>query len=356
MMSFLLGAALVVAPFFIKTGAWTTTVQSQEFFLALSSVFFVVVFGIKSAHRNILLMSALLILFAFTTHNPFGVFQYYQLFMSFAGVAFIAFVYSHRFHIDHYNIKLCLGAVCLIECAWMTSQSFGYNPHSEIAALLDAPYKIVQLKTHEMPGSLGNVNHSAMLVAATMFFLPIKLWIIPGIILAICGSAFPVICAGMGVVAYISYRFKNYLALKIGFTGLLSLAVATILGAFSGTYFSDSNRVKAWTALYEKIGLQLWGKGLGWVPEIFSKTLIGGEKFYQLHNEWLELYAIGGLLSVAVGVYLIAPIFKNKGNPSVNACLIALTVNSLGNFTFHIAPLFMVFAYCYAVQLDEKIR
>ncbi len=354
MINYFIGVALAVAPFFVKTGAWTTTAQSQEFFLGMVSIFGVLAFGIKKAHKNILIMSVFLVLFAFTTHNPFGIFQYCQLVMSFCGVAFVALVYSHKDGINQVFIFKILGAVCLIESLWMISQELGVNLHTEIVSLIDSSYRVVPLNEHQMAGSLGNKNHSGALIASTIPFLSPWLWVIPVGVLIMSNSALPVVCLIVSITSFYAYKTRKFAALRVGVIALVTVAVATLLGVFHGTYFSDSNRVTAWTELYNTLGFQLWGKGLGWVPEIFSKKIIAGEKFYQLHNEWIELYAIGGLLSVGVGLYLILPIFKNRDNPKVSACLISLLVNSLGNFTFHIAPLFMVFAYCYAIQLGKE--
>lgn len=354
MITAFLGVALVAAPFFIKSGAWTTTVQSQEFFLAIISGIGALVFGLARPHRNILIMAIGLFAWAFTTHNPFGVFQYYQLTMSFCGVIFLALIYSHLEEINHKLIHNCLGAICLLECLWVLAQDMGYNPHMAWMGLFDGPFKIIPINTHKLYGSLGNVNHSAALIAVTMPFLTWRAYPICVLALGLAGSALPIICAFIAILAHISYATRCFAVIRLAGVSLIAMASMLFAGVFDGTVLSDTHRIKAWTALVDKLGVQLWGKGLGWIPEVFSKTPISDMKFYQAHNEWLELYAISGLLGVVVGLFLILPVFKNKGNHAVNACLIAMLVNSLGNFTFHIAPLFMVFAYGYAIQLGKS--
>lgn len=354
MFNYYLGAALVAAPFFIKEGVQTTTVASQELFLVIVAMVGALVFGTGKPHKNIKAMCGLLFLSAFTTVNPFGAFQYYQLLMSIAGIVFLAVVYANKKEIDLSIVKNCLAAVCIVESLWILLQMIDMNPHVIWFAFLDERYNVVNLSNRLISGSLGNINHSAALIACTLPFLRPVFWLLPLTVLAISDSTMPVITAIIGITCLFSYKSKNYLFIISGLIALFLAAIALLLGLTQGSsYLSDTNRLKTWTLLLKEVGPTLNGKGFGYISEIFSRHLIGNERFYQAHNEWIELYAIGGLLAVGVGIYLIMPVFKNKGNAEINACLIALLVNSLGNFTFHIAPLFMIFGTCYALQLSK---
>jgi hypothetical protein len=353
MINIFLGAALVAAPFFIKDGIQTTTVASQELFLLLAATLGVFCFGIGK-HVNIAIMGIGLFCVAFITNNPFGAYQYYQLIMCIPGLMFVALVYSQQ---EKSNIKFigkCLGLVCLIESVWVFAQYAGFNPHAEWLRFLDGTVQVINFSNRPASGSLGNINHSAALIAVTIPFLRPIFWVVPLVALFVSDSALPVICALVAIVSFYSYKSKKYLML-IGLASIIfTSGMALIFGLIpKASYFTDSGRVMAWKQLFKDVGFQVYGKGLGYIPETFSKKLINGERFLQAHNEWIELYAIGGLLGVGVGVYLILPVFKNKGNAEINACLIALLVNSLGNFTFHIAPLFMIFGTCYALQLEK---
>jgi hypothetical protein len=353
MINYFLGAALVAVPFFIKSAPQTTPILSQEYFFGLVAMLGALLFGIGKTSLRVKIFAVSLFLVSFVSDNPFGIFQYFHLAMSAAGALLIALVYSKRHEIDLGFIGKCLGAVCVLESAWILLNAAKLDLYIEWLSLIG----IAESTRSYIPisGSLGNINHSAALVSCTVPFLSPYLWIFPISALLVGKSAMPLICFAASVLALFSYKTKNYFHI-ISFASVLSgAAMALVLGLIPpGSYFSDSGRLIAWKDLLGDLGFQIIGNGLGYVPDVFSRKLIFGQRFYQAHNEWLELYSIAGVVGLAIGAYLILPIFKNKGNPAINACLISLFVNSLGNFTFHIAPLFMVFATCYALQLDKE--
>jgi len=355
MFNYFLGVALVAAPFFIKMGARTTTNVSQEFFLIFSTLVMFFIFGIKKIHLNLKILGLMVAGLSFITHNPFGVSQYYQWMLSISGVVFMMIVCSYAHDIKIKTIEKSFAIICVLESAWIFFQYFGISLHNTWFNLLVPNGHIQSLNNSAIFGSMGNINHGGALIAVTIPFLPIYLWPIPFIALYLGNGALPVICAVIAIIALYSYRREIYLPLKIAACGLFMSALAMVGGLFTEkSFFYGSGRVEAWKLALKDSGISIFGKGLGYVPEIFSKKEILGEHYFQLHNEWLELYVVAGLLGVVVGVYLILPIFKNRGNPAINACAIALLVNSLGNFTFHIAPLFMVFGTCYALQLAKE--
>jgi hypothetical protein len=81
--------------------------------------------------------------------------------------------------------------------------------------------------------------------------------------------------------------------------------------------------------------LNLVGSGISYVTKYFpSEFLWKGRALYQLHNEPLEVYAAAGLFGlVALGIVWVTSIKQSK--PEINAVLIALLFNSLGNFPIH---------------------
>jgi len=351
-----LGVALVAAPFFFKTAPHSAATLSQEYFFILVTMLGVLFFGIKETHRHFKLMGTCLFVLAFVTSNPFGLFQYYQLCLCITGAAFMALVYSHRNEINYKFIGNCLGAICVLESVYLLLQYYGIDPTGSIFKLFGFKYDVIQKGGGLIAGSLGNINLSGALVACTLPFLKPRFWLVPLITLMLVNSTMPVITALIAILCLYSYKTKNYLFIISGMIALFLAASALLLGLIPhGSYFSDSHRIMAWKELWKLLGFQLIGNGFGYVPETFSKILFPNVgRFYQMHNEWVELYAIAGLLGIGVGIYLILPVFKNKGNAEINACLIALLINSLGNFTFHIAPLFMIFGTCYALQLKKE--
>lgn len=355
MINSFLGVALVAAPFFFKVAPHTAHTLSQEYFFILVTMLGVLFFGIKKTHRSFKIMGLSLLAIAFMTSDPYGLFQYYQLALCITGAVFMALIYSNQKHINCKLIKNCLGAVCALESIFLLFQYNGIDLHKEWFSLIGYDFNISQTGVRFISGSLGNINHSAALVAVTLPFLRLKFWPLPIIVLLLVNSTMPVITALIAILCLCSYKSRNYLFIIGGAIALFTAASALLLGLIpSGSYFSDSNRIMAWRELWKILGLQFTGKGLGYIPSTFAATNFPNVgRFYQMHNEWVELYAIAGLLGVGVGIYLIMPVFKNKGNAEINACLIALLVNSLGNFTFHIAPLFMIFGTCYALQLSK---
>jgi hypothetical protein len=350
-----LGAALVAAPFFFKLAPHTAHTLSQEYFFILVTMLGALFFGIKETHRNFKIIAISLFVLAFMTVNPYGLYQYYQLCLCITGAVFMATIYSYQSEINYKFIGSCLGIVCILESVFLLFQYNGIDPHTEWFNLIGFNYKVITPTSRFVSGSLGNINHSAALIACTLPFLRPRFWLLPITVLLIVNSTMPVITALIAIFCLYSYKSKNYLFIITGFVALMLGAASLLLGLIpKASYFSDSHRIMAWKELWRLLGFQVTGQGFGYIPEIFSKILfpkVG--RFYQIHNEWIELYAIGGLLAVGVGIYLIVPVFKNKGNAEINACLIALLVNSLGNFTFHIAPLFMIFGTCYALQLTK---
>ena len=358
MINFFLGAALVAAPFFFKLAPHSAHTLSQEYFFALVVMVGVLIFGIKKTHKNFKIIAVCFFVLAFVTKNPFGLYPFYQLVLSTAGTMFTAMIYSHKREINYNFIKNCLGTICVLESIFLITQISGIDPYAEWFGFLGFYYKVIDTGARFVSGSLGNINNSAAIVAVTLPFLRPIFWVLPLTVLLFSNSTMPVITSAVAILAMYSYRTKNYKVIYFGAIALFLAAASLIAGLIpAGSYFSDSHRLTAWKLLWKKIGFQLYGLGFGYVPDVFSKIKVpgvGNGRFYSMHNEWIELYAIGGLLAVGVGIYLILPVFKNKGNAEINACLIALLVNSLGNFTFHIAPLFMIFGTCYALQLKDK--
>lgn len=352
MINLYLGAVVMTVPFFTMAAPRTAANVSQEWLFALLAVFGAIMLGLKRPRPQILAATLLFFACAFRARDPFGPHEYFQLGMTFSGLLFVALVYSHREEINLKRLGHFLGLACLIEAAWICLNVLQIDPFMEYFKLRGL---LASVPPVTVTGSLGNINHSGAFVAATIPFLPVWLWPLPLASLYLQGGSLPVACAAVSVIAFRSYQKRSYAPALAGAVALLLAGLALIFKIIpQGSYFSDGTRTEAWGLFVKQTGFSWTGHGLGHISSMFSKTLIKNERFFQLHNEWLELYAIGGLLCAVVGVYLILPVFKNKGNPAINACLMSLLVNSLGNFTFHIAPLFMVFGTCYALQIGKE--
>jgi hypothetical protein len=344
-----LGAALVVAPFFLKSAPITAPRISQEFFFVLVAFLMAVLFGIKKTDLRMKIAMGSVVVMAFISPKPFSFYHFYQMSMLLAGCLFLAVLFSNRDRIDFAVVSKYLATTCLLQCGYMILQHFDFDIYAELSGMKSEIRKDIRVF-----GSLGNPNHSGALVACLMPFLPWFLIPVAVVALILAKSAMPAICALVAMSVFILIKTGRARFIPWIFVSLTVLAAFLVGGVFEKTFLSDTHRIEVWAKALGEIGVAFIGKGIAWVPVEFSKHLIHGQKFYQLHNEWLELYSMGGLLFSVVAIYLIYPSVKNISVPQTSAALMALLVNSLGNFTFHIVPLFMVFAVCFAVQLSEK--
>jgi hypothetical protein len=347
-----LGVALVAAPFFIKAAPYSDTSLSQALFLHLLSFAGVILFGIKKTSIQVKVMALATLIAVFVAYDPYQPFQYYQLGSVISGIIFVAVISSN---IDYKHISLIyklLSAACLLSSAWVFLNYFGFDPYTLI---LNKKIPTGSFSLSRPPGSLGNPIHSGAFIACTLVFVRPYLWIFPVLALYLLGSALPVIGAFTAVSVYYCYKKNKLRLLVFPISILVILAASLLLGYFgSDSFFFGTDRVQAWKHLISIMGFDFNGNGFGYVTTVFSESFKGSQPFIQMHNEWLEAYAILGLLGVLICSWLVLPIFKDKGHPAINACLISLFINSLGNFTFHIAPLFMVFGACYAIQLQGE--
>lgn len=350
MVNYFLGAALVAVPFYIMNANKTQAALSQDYLFAVAAFVFALISGVR-ANLRIAIAALLVAFWAFQAQDAFSIFALYRTGLCAAGVAFVAAVYAKKTEISVPFIGKVLAAVCFFESSWAILQHFGVDLHQ----IYLSGHTVINTKPIGVIGSLGNPNHSGALIACLMPFLPFALLPVPIVALFLLKSALPVVCAFIGMVALYSYQKGSYRAILWATCALFVAGCALVAGLIpKGSYFSDTGRIEAWVEILKTAGFTLFGHGLDFMPMTFAKTIINGQRFVHAHNELIDLYVAGGLLSSAVALYLILPVFKNKGNPAINACAISLTVNAPGNFTFHIAPLFMVFGLCYALQLSEE--
>lgn len=200
--------------------------------------------------------------------------------------------------------------------------------------------------SYQVNGSLNHINHSLALIVATIPFLKKRFWVIPIFTVLFFYTTLPLVMIFLGGLFYLSHYKKDrrYLYGAIGAALLLA-----IIAPFLSDSISTNGRLDAWKAFLDWYGFNPFGAGYGIIqkefPEIF--TSISGEKFHKLHNDFLEAYAIGGLVWVAGAIYMILPIFKRDVPIAASTCCFLLLINSLGNFTFQISPLLITFLACY---------
>lgn len=358
-MKLFLGVALVAAPFFIMDAPKTDVSFSQNVLLQLLSLIGVVLYGINTKNPRIRLLSVLAAFSVFMSQDPFGPYHLYQMTMVLAGIMFLATLTSNLTKRDLSHISKLLALTCIVSSIWVYLECFGIRPYrlilgGDYLTHFSSGGKWVLGSSVNVGGSLGNPNHSGAAIAALIPFLPFYLWPLPIVAIILTKSTMAMIALLASVGSFLYYKYKNPIPLAlIGmaiFAGAASLLIG-IIPAYS--FLGDTGRMMAWKEAVSKIGFTIFGNGLGFVPSSLKITFSSGEIFYQLHNEWLETYAISGIVGVLFMAWFIFPVIKDNRMPAINACLIALLVNSLGNFTFHIAPLFIIFSVCFAIQLKE---
>lgn len=355
-----IGAALVVAPFFINKSNVVIISLSQAYFFQLITLFGVLFFGINAKKWQIKLMAVLTVFSVVMSENVFNVMTMYQFLMAITGVMFIALCITHLKKIN--DVYFLLSIVCIVESIWIILNYFGVDPHFYSLKFMGfAGERLATNGKDWVPGlnaissSLGHNTHGAALIAGTLPFLKKKFWPLPIMALYVADSSMGIFSAIVAISSLFLYKNNKEKLLVFVAVAMLALGIYSITGEFgSKSIFSDNGRVAAWKYMLDWTGFQFTGGGFGIIPNEFSQMFNGPQKFMQMHNEWLELYAIGGLLVLIPCLFLVAEIFINRGKPEINACLIALAFNSLGNFTFHIAPLFIVFGACYAIHITTK--
>lgn len=303
------------------------------------ALFGIVFFG---SQFNLRLKVASLLLFFVLLQTP-NIFNPHSLNQAyFYGLGLVALGISSKVFTDTWLVRKALAFTCLAQCTFLGFEYFGINLQSE---LLGA-FAIVSAQTfhaneYSLSGSLGHINHSAALIAVTSAFLSTPFLIIPLAFLLLAKSTLPLVC-----FAFVVY--SRFVSTKKAWIWMAILACVAVFANDQG-YFGLNQRGVLWKKFFEWNPAPFSGSGFGVILSEFRKVIPNA---HHLHNEFLELYAVAGILGLLVSFYLIAPLFKRSR--SENICAQALIVNSLGNFTFSVAPLFLVFCACYALTIKEK--
>lgn len=343
-----MGGGLVLAPLFIISAPRINPVLCQALFLQIFTLVLIAMFGVTQTRKT----SAMLLFAAFIAlvpENPFSSYPAYQLAMVFTGILFIMAIPT-----NYRIISISLASVCLMQSVWVGLEHLGIDSHREILNALGANISpAAQIKP--ISGSLGNHNPSSALIAMTMPFIPMLLWPVAFAAILYMGSTMGILSAVVAMVVYLEYSGRIKRVLVKLYALLTALAAIVASGWLSDYgYLGSTGRLPMWKEFIHWMGFSLKGGGLGFVATKWTQHYdYNGLKFYQLHNEWLEAYSIGGIIGVAFMIWLALPCFKNK-HPAISACLLAGLFNSLGNFTFHMAPLFIVFGACYSLQIKES--
>lgn len=357
MFGFYWGAVSIALPLFIRVGLPERLIKlgvrvppryPKDIFFLFCVIVSLFVFGMKGHNKKYLSFTTLfLIVLGFINQDNYGsIATYFQFTMMSAGLILLNQLVSNASLNDITQIKKSFAISCIIQSVLIVVSYFGADLYKSV---LEIFFHIKSIKMHRSVGfdynsiglgSLGNRNVSGAFVASTIPFLfsgKFKLFL-PLCLSAlfITSSSMPlvsVLCGGMLLVYLRAPRkvFPFFLAVPALFYYL----------AFHTEYFNPGARIALWKMVIDHTTWRnvIFGSGLGYVFDNYKLFSWKWYKFYQLHNEYLELFVAYGLAGCAV----IGGFFYNYRNKFINgdkqllACAAIVMANAFGFFNFHIS-------------------
>lgn len=341
-----MGAALVAAPFFIKIAPVMTQSASWLFFIKIFSVLSVCLWGLTVKRKEVLIATVLVIGACFVTTDAYERFSFVQMETALFSLLFFAFIMGQK--IDRSTVYKALGISCLLQSAWLFLNYLGHDPFSWwLSIFIDFKREShgAALSPH---GPLGHIDHSAALVAITIPFLKKRFWVIPLAAVLISQTALPIVCAIMVGLFTVAQKYN-----KVKYVWLSVIGLAVVSSMFDTSMIGTNNRLNAWLAFMNWHEFNFFGHGFGYIVKFgeFYKSTGHPELFYQLHNELLETYAVFGIPGLIGLAFLLKPLLlKNEYGEAYTALSVGL-VNCLGNFSMHVAPIFITICVCYALVI-----
>lgn len=269
----------------------------------------------------------------------------------------LLFVIKYHESADHFDIDyvldfLCIGA--LVQSALVVTQLFGFDLYTDLICLFDNKLIIDGSFVdghYAIFGSLQNPNvfgaYQALCLPAFFRSKKLMAWslvVIATIILA--GSRMPMAAACFSILYYLAVnnKIKEY-ALYISFT-VAFYAFCFLLPDHT------SDRMIIWGDFLSKVDLKhfLIGGSPSWLS--FHVTRIGKSYATNLHNEYLSIFNIYGILGLIAVGYLFHLVIKNQSKNKVfGAIMVGAFVNMHGNFPLHIAPTCLIIMLALAHSL-----
>ena len=276
-------------------------------------------------------------------YPAYGPYSFQSWHMVFVGLTWYLIIVHFS---DRDSIGLYLDVMCAIAIYNLLAQVIQYE---KILWLLKNQENVIV-------GFMANPNEASALY---VFCLPAFLrkgWVkyIPLVFLGIylSSSAMGYMCVVVGSLAIVYWARLEFLktgefqksALMFGLTGS-GIAVILYYLMFAPVE-SLTLRVQVWIATF-KVLKQHWitGCGIGHWKTLFTAPMpFDGKRWMTAHNEFYQLWAEMGIVPLIILAGYFINIFKryiDAARLSVLA-LILISVNSFGNFPFHIAPLALI--------------
>jgi len=345
---------MVALPLFLRLDGNVDPRFSKDFFFSFAAILAVVLFGIKKKPdvKTTIFAAYFLIICYVNQYHQASITISYQMSMITAGIL----VVFQAAQITKYNIILNgISLVCIIQALCFIAQKFGYSPNALIFDVLGVSYKqitkvngvVTAQPVQLIVGSLGQQTLSGALIAISLPSLFRKGWyyFIP---LSVIGIYLSTSSMSLATAVFITgaYVFRNYF--KYYLIAMVGLVAALIPLMQKDTFIYNGERFKIWVeALKWLDGINImFGKGLGYFHDFFSRTHTSNEIFRQAHNEFIDLYIIGGAFALCVfGCYLYSvgrDFRRDTTKTPFYLIFFASLFNSLGSFPYHISATALV--------------
>lgn len=338
------GTAAMLLPFYVRANNFNDIRISKNYALIFLTTIGCMLFGVgKLKIRAIAVVAA----FAFFIHSNFYRPASMEQTVTFlGGCLLISHLLSHR--LNEKVIKVCLAITCILTSAVFILNNMGFNPFNPSIPM---KYPVGPLGQQTLSGALVAITITSLIQPNFWMFIPaaaMGLWI--------SGSSMSYLAAGVNISLFTAMNKTIALKLKVSIITLLGIIGS--MGLFSKDLLNDHSRFYSWSIAIKKMSNfslmdQLFGRGLGDFWHSFGVE-IPGQMIRYAHNEVIEsLWAFGivGTMIIAIIVYLP---FKNFKSTYALAGFASVLVNSLGNFTFHIAPLALIGVIFYSLALKGE--
>ena len=339
------GAASLLLPFFIRFNSLNDVRISKSYALVAMAFVSAMCFGVELATEwTVIALGAILYVNVVTKDFYTGA-ALEQLVATMAGIFILYQLISLKKYLRPQAIYFWFRVCAVLCCVIVFLHAYGFNPYNPDVIM---PYPVGPLGQQTLTGALlAALLPSFFETRKTILFVPVVV-----AALYLLGSTMSWVAAGSAVWLYLMIRFRHYWPLVI----VLSLAVVMVISKTADPEFlSPHGRLIAWNE-----SLNLWldgsflrrafGNGLGWYWNHSQATFMG-EPFRHAHSELLQALPEFGLFGVFCLIGLASIPFFLKIDAIAHAGLFALYINSLANFTFHLAPLALVAIIYYALAL-----
>lgn len=342
---------LLLLPFYFEVNNIDSRIYKDLLFLKLS-ILSLVVFPNKPSKISYAVIPCLIIgALTYQSYRPSPIFQSVHLGLGLAILnQFIANWNKNTSRI----ILNAMAVSCIIQAGYFVSNGLGYDVYELITGMKRAIKDPGQQNLGHFPiiGSLDHWMLSGCHLVATLPALFRGKWklFIPFVLcsLVVVDSSLTVVTLiGTGCV-WIIMRKKS-LILPISAVGLL-----TLWGVKDLPFFTTGTRLEAWANSFKLTTDPIFGMGFGYFHDLYQRFYPLGEKFIHPHNEFINIYVTLGLWGVGTSLYLSVLLWKNwKAETHFFYSFVAIMINAVGGFPFHISSLALIFIVSIASFFKE---